>query len=165
MHRIRLDSEKIRSGLPDWLCAEINRFEPLPFPAGRGAINWLRNHIEDPSGPWEVVLTLSDKGRLLGFFALGYKNLKLSAEAEPEAAMEVAWIARRVDTNRGFGRDLLTYAMTIALAERAVALVVSPHDDRTAEKVWINGFCFCPVPGCKPEGATRQVFVGLREPQ
>lgn len=79
--------------------------------------------------------------------------------------MEVAWIARSVDTYKGFGRELLTYAITVALAEGAVALVVSPHDKKTAEKVWINGFYFRPVPGCEPKGATRQVFVGLRDPQ
>jgi hypothetical protein len=164
MHRIRLDPERVRGGVPDWLRVEIKRFVPLEFPAGSGAINWLRDHIEDPSGPWEVVLTLSPEGSLLGFFALAYKNVQLAPGAEPEAAMEVAWIARRIDTPKGFGRDLLTYAMTVALSAGAVALVVSPHDDKTAEKVWINGFCFHPVPGWKPEGATRQVFVGLREP-
>jgi hypothetical protein len=164
MHRIRLDSERVRSGLPDKLRAEVDRFVPLEFPAGEGAINWLRDHIEDPCGPWEVVLTLDNERRLVGFFALAYKNVQLEPGTKPVAAMEVAWIARRIDTPKGFGRDLLIYAMTIALSEDAVALVVSPHDDETAVKVWINGFCFRPVPGCKPEGATGQVFVGLRDP-
>lgn len=166
LRRIRLDPERIRSGLPPWLLEEIDRFEPLTFLAGRGAVNWLRAHIKDPEGPWEVVLTLNKQGKLLGFFALAYKNLQLSPDATAEAAMEVAWIARSADTRKGFGRNLLTYAMTIALAKGAVALVVSPHDDETAEKVWINGYYFRPVPASEPEdGATGQVFVGIQEPR
>lgn len=163
--RIRLIPERIEEGLPAWLLAEIERFEPLDFPAGHGAINWLRDHIGNPEGPWEVVLTLDPQKRLLGFFALAYKKVRLHPDAGRETAMEVAWIARSAKTQKGFGRGLLTYAITIALGGGAVALVVSPHDKMTQKKVWIGGFCFSPITACQPEDdATVQVFLAIDDP-
>lgn len=166
LYVIRLVPEQIRAGLSDHLLSQIDEFEPLPFDAGRGAINWLRDHVQDPDGPWETVLILDEKREMLGFFALAYKKLRLSPEGPAETAMEVAWIARRGDTIKGFGTELLKFAIRIALAAGAVALLVSPHDAKTAEKVWINGFCFCPIPTLQPEAdLTRQVFLGISKPR
>jgi hypothetical protein len=151
LYETRLVPEQIRAGLSDDLLSQIETFEPLPFDAGRGAVNWLRDH---------------GRRELLGFFALAYKKVRLVAERPAETAMEVAWIARRVDTPKGFGTELLKFAIRIALSAGAVALLVSPHDDRTAEKVWINGFLFWAVPTLEPEeGMTRQVFLGISKPR
>jgi hypothetical protein len=166
LYETRLVPEEIRDGIPEELQEQIRTFEPLPFDAGRGAVNWLRDHVDDPCGPWETVLIHDDDRDLLGFFALAYKRVRLVLDGPAETAMEVAWIARRIDTPKGFGTDLLKFAINIALSAGAVALLVSPHDDRTAEKVWINGFWFSPVPSVEPEeGMTRQVFLGISTPR
>jgi hypothetical protein len=166
LYETRLVPEQIRAGLSDDLLSQIETFEPLPFDAGRGAVNWLRDHVGDPGGPWETVFVHDGRRELLGFFALAYKKVRLVAERPAETAMEVAWIARRVDTPKGFGTELLKFAIRIALSAGAVALLVSPHDDRTAEKVWINGFLFWAVPTLEPEeGMTRQVFLGISKPR
>ena len=166
LYETRLVPEQIRAGLSDGLLRQIESFEPLPYEAGRGAINWLLDHVEDPGEPWETVLVHDERRELLGFFALAYKKVRLVVERPAETAMEVAWIARRADTPKGFGAEVLKFAIRIALSAGAVALLVSPHDDRTAEKVWINGFWFSPVPSLEPEeGMTRQVFLGISRPR
>lgn len=165
MKRVILTPERIREGLPPWLLAKIEDFKPLRFPAGRGAANWLREHITDPCEPWKVVLTFDDHWQLLGFFALAYKRISLPPDPEEVAAMEVAWIARANHTPKGFGRELLTYAASMALDAGAAAFVVSPHDKQTARKVWIERFSFRSVSTADhQEGVTMQVFLGLQEP-
>ena len=55
LYETRLVPEQIRAGLSDDLLRQIETFDPLPFDAGRGAVNWLRDHVGDPGGPWETV--------------------------------------------------------------------------------------------------------------
>lgn len=156
--KVRLTREAIVAGLDSSLLAAIASFEPLPFAAGREAARWLRGHIEDPGPtPWEVVLVLSEvEDQLLGFLVLGYTQFtlspgdrpiveiakKLQAPEEPQVASEVAWIARSAGTEKGFGKELFTYAVSLAIDGGAIAMIVTPHDEETAEKVWMKRFCF-----------------------
>jgi L-amino acid N-acyltransferase YncA len=164
LERHRIDSEEIRKGLAPWLLTEIERFESLGFNAGLGAVNWLRAHIENPDGPFEVVFTVN-KGKLLGFCALAYKRICLPPDHEFRSAMELSWIARSETTEKGFGRELLTYAATLAMAAGIEALLVSPNDHVTARKVWINKHDFEPVDGEPPRpGHVGQVFFPIPQP-
>jgi GNAT superfamily N-acetyltransferase len=165
LRRVNLTPEQIRAGLPPWLLDEIENFEPLPFDAGRGAVNWLRNHVSDPCEPWVVVLTCAEDWTLLGFFVLAYKQFSFPPDTEELTAMEVAWIARAAHTKKGFGRELLTYAASVALAKGASAFVASPNDPKTAKKVWLERFEFRLVSKPEPgDEVTMQVFLGLQEP-
>ncbi len=165
LKRVNLKPEMIQAGLPGWLVTEINSFEPLDFPAGKGAANWLRDYISDPCGPWKVVLTCDEDWRLLGFFALAYKQIALPPDPAEVPAMEVAWIARGAETEKGFGHQLLTYAVALALEAGAAAFVVSPNDKTTARKVWLGRFLFRLIEPEDPnEEETMQVFLSLQEP-
>ena len=165
LRRVNLKPELIQAGLPGWLATAIKSFEPLDFPAGKGAANFLRDYIADPCGPWKVVLTCSEDWRLLGFFALAYKQISLPPDPAEVSAMEVAWIARAAETEKGFGHELLTYAMALALDGGAAAFVVSPNDKTTARKVWRGRFLFRPIGPEDPNAEeTMQVFLSLQEP-
>jgi hypothetical protein len=166
LNRYRLTPERIRAGLPQWLLQAVGSFEPLPFEAGRGAVNWLRDHLEDPCDPWLVVLTCAGDGTLLGFFVLAVKQFAFPPDGEQLSAMEVAWIARAADTEKGFGGDLLTYATSIALKEGATAFFALPNDPETAAKVWRGRFSFEPLPVPDPSAEEAvQMFLGLEEPE
>jgi hypothetical protein len=158
--KVQFTREEIEGGLDEMVLAAIDGFKPLPFEAGEEAIRWLRDHIADPSEtPWLTVLALDEEsGELLGFMVLGYSQFtlspgdvpvvevakKLTAPQEPQVASEVAWIARAADTEKGFGKELFTYAVSLAIEGGAIAMIVTPHDKETAEKVWIKRFSFRP---------------------
>src|SRR5215213_7643197 len=154
--KILLTRESIEAGLEPKLASAIEQFQPLSFPAGGEAARWLRNQIKAPEEqPWQVILMIDEKsGELLGFLALGYTMItlspgdvaaiakKLNAPLKPQVALEVAWMARSAGTEKGFGHELFTYSVSVAIDGGAVALVVTPHDEETAEKVWIKRFRF-----------------------
>lgn len=156
--KVLLTRESIEAGLDPKLKAAIERFQPLPFPAGEEAARWLLRQIKEPSStPWRVILMLEEEANeLFGFLTLGYTMItlspgdvpmiakKLEAPTEPQVALNVAWIARSALTESGFGKELFTYSVSFALDGGAVALVVTPHDEETAEKVWIKRFRFRP---------------------
>lgn len=175
LERLQIDSEDIEEGLAPWLLAEIGRFESLNFDAGRGAVSWLREHIENPDGPFEVVLTLRRKKilgifslrrrKLLGFCAVAYRRIRLPPDNAYRTAMELSWMARSRNTKKGFGRELLAYAATLAMASGIEALLVSPNDHVTARKVWLDEHGFEPVDGRPPRpGHVGQVFFPVRPP-
>jgi hypothetical protein len=154
--KVLLTRESIEAGLDPSLTTAIEQFQPLSFPAGGEAARWLRNQVEAPDEkPWQVILMLDEKtDELLGFLVLGYTMItlspgdvpmiakKLEAPLKPQVALEVAWIARSAGTEKGFGHELFTYSVSFAIDGGAVALVVTPHDEETAEKVWIKRFRF-----------------------
>jgi len=167
----RLTRETVESGLPRNLAEAFDAFEPLPFDAARGAKDWLRSCIDQEEDPMVTVFALDpDRKRLCGFFVLGFTTItlapgdrpivevahKLKEPHAPQIAAEIAWIARDRSTERGFGRDLFDYAVALAIDYRAIAMVVTPHDDRTAEKLWVNRYRFRPP---------RQVTTGSEQVQ
>jgi hypothetical protein len=158
--KVELAKEAIEAGLDPVLLRAIEEFQPLPFSAGEEAARWLRAYVAAPTGtPWRVVLELDGSGaELLGFLVLGYTQFtlspgdvpvvevakKLDAPEEPQAAVEVAWIARSEKTQKGFGKELFTYAVSLAIDGGAIAMIVTPHDPKTARKVWTRRFSFRP---------------------
>lgn len=155
---VRLTRESIASGVLPRLLTAIERFEPLEFDAARDATAWLRNCLVEGDDPMSTVLALDSDDRLHGFFVLGYTTVtlapddrpivevakKLSDPNRPQVAAEIAWIARSRATEKGFGRDLFDYAVRLAIDDGAIAMVVTPHDDITAQKVWIERYRFRP---------------------
>ncbi len=154
--KILLTRETILAGLEPSLLAAIESFQPLPFPAGEEAARWLREHVANPSEkPWQVILMLEEEGdEMLGFLVLGYTTITLSpddvpmiakkieAPDQPQVALEVAWIARSAKTAKGFGKEVFTYSVSFGIDGGAVAMIVTPHDEETAEKVWKRRFRF-----------------------
>lgn len=155
---VRLTRESIANGVPPRLLAAIERFEPLGFDAARDATAWLHNCLADGNDPMSTVLVLDSTDRLQGFFVLGYTTVtlapgdqpivevakKLEDPSRPQVAAEIAWIVRSRTTEKGFGRDLFDYAVRLAMDDGAIAMVVTPHDDITAQKVWIDRYRFRP---------------------
>lgn len=155
---VRLTRQTIADGLPRRLARAIDRFEPLPFDAAHDAITWLRHCVAEKEDPMLTILALDAKDRLRGFFVLGYTTFKLAPGDQPivqvakrledpqapQIAAEIAWIARSRHTEKGFGRDLFDYAVRLAIDDGAIAMIVTPHDERTAKKLWIDRYRFRP---------------------
>lgn len=130
----------------DRLLEDVARFEPLPFPAGHAAIEWLReatrgNHPV-PAHAW-LAMDASDSG-VCGFFALREMEFtvtktrlvllqvrKHKLAPGPQPGMQLDWIARDARTPHGYGRTLVTFALAEAQAAEAKALIVEPDNDRT----------------------------------
>lgn len=155
---VRLTRETIANGVPPRLLTAVERFEPLEFDAARDATGWLRNCLAEGDDPMSTVLALDSEDHLQGFFVLGYTTVtlapgdqpivevakKLEDPERPQVAAEIAWIARSRATEKGFGRDLFDYAVRLAIDDGAIAMVVTPHDNETAKKVWIERYRFRP---------------------
>ncbi len=64
-----------------------------------------------------------------------------------------------------FGQELFEYAVTVAIDEDATAMVVTPHDEQTADKVWMDCFHFKRPPDRdQPPEAPPRLYLPLREP-
>lgn len=156
---VTLTRRTIEAGLADDLIEAIDDFEPLPFDAARGATTWLQRQVNEGLDPMLTILALDPiESRLCGFFVLGFTTITLSPGDQPivqiahkledphapQVAAEIAWIARSRGTEKGFGRDLFHYAVALAIDSGSIAMVVTPHDDETAQKLWIGRYRFRP---------------------
>jgi hypothetical protein len=157
MRLVPVTQAEIAEGLSDEVVEAVNTFEPLPFDAAHGATSWLRKTLEDGKDPLLTILALDPtEPKLCGFFVLGFTTIllapddrpivevayKLKEPHAPQVAAEIAWIARSRETAKGFGRDLFDYSVLLAIDHGAIAMVVTPHDDETAEKLWIGRYRF-----------------------
>lgn len=165
--RIQLTAGALAKKFPRSLREEIDRFEPLPFPAGEDAIAWLRRHIRQPGEfPLLTILDLdAESEALLAFCVLGY--IPYDFDSTPgQVAGEIAWLARSARTEPGFGERLFAYALRNAEQQGLSALVVTPHDTDTAEKVWVERFHFRPPPPeDQPESEPPRLFLPLQFPE
>lgn len=105
----------------------------------------------------ETHLALSPSGDLLGFYAIAPIEMNLSkddsviirlrrlrkrnSDSRKQPALEVCWIARSAQTQRGFGHNLFDHAVINARRQDAVALVVRPHDMQ-ADTLWRTKYHF-----------------------
>lgn len=92
-------------------------------------------------------------------------NLRPDSGTGTQVAAEVSWLARSAKTRPGFGRALFEYAVSVALDAGATAIVVTPHNDKTAEKIWKERFHFEPAPQeDQPAGAPPRLWYPIRPP-
>lgn len=164
----------------------IDGFDPLPFEAGADAKAWLQQQIREGSLPVTTVLvTDSERKRLCGFICIGFTTIALSPDeqrtaevgivqrgrkieelCEPHLAANISWIARAANTRKGFGQLLFDCAVNWTIDNRAIAMVVTPHDEATARKVWIGRFRFRqPRPQDQPDGAPSRLWYPVHSPE
>lgn len=176
----------VEQGISPHLAELIDRFDPLAFEAGADATAWLQRKIKERSLPITTVLvTNSQKTQLCGFICMGFTAIALSADeqrtaevgivqrgqkvedlCEPRLAANISWIARGSDTRKGFGQRLFDCAVNWAIDNRAIAMVVTPHDEETARKVWIGRFHFRqPRPQDQPDGAPSRLWYPVHSPE
>lgn len=155
------------------------RFEGLANPAGAGAQAWLRDRANSSGVPFETQLACSKaSGQILGFYAISPHDMELSRDdsaivwvrrlrdrnrsSRRQPAFEICWIARHRETSPGFGRNLFEHAVINAKDQNRVALVVTPHDEATAE-LWRSKYRFMPFK--KPPGdAPARLWHPVDEP-
>jgi hypothetical protein len=127
----------------------VERFQPLDHAAGHAAARWLKDESLDNDPSTRTHLLLADE-RVEGFFACSMTTVAISrrvlrAEAMPARretvpAVLLAWIARHADS-RIDGRDIVAVAYGLARHASAnvgaVAFVLDPHDDPTAD-MWMS---------------------------
>ena len=171
--KVRLPAGIPTADLDPTLVAAIERFTPLPFPAARDAHEWLRQQLRSPELPLIVVLDLTPRNELLAFCVLGFIPFHFDPDDsdgaasadELKTALEVSWMARSAGTPNGFGAQLFGYAVSIGMDEKAEAMVVTPHDDETAEKIWIGQFRFERAPPeDQPADAPPRLWYPIGEP-
>jgi hypothetical protein len=180
-----LTPDVVKAGLPAHLEGAVRAFEPLPFEAADDATAWLQWHLSERSLPITTILALDPKqDRLYGFIAMGLTWIVLSKEdlpmAEvgllggdqvqadlegPQLAADISWIARGENTRKGFGQYLFECAVNFAIDKRAIAMVVTPHDEETARKVWIERFRFRhPRPDSQSEEVPSRLWYPVHKP-
>jgi hypothetical protein len=180
-----LTPDAVREGIKAHLAKLIDAFQPLPFEAASDATAWLRHHVEERTLPITTVLALDPtEDRLCGFLAMGFTTIILSSEDRPMAevgivgrdqefgdldapqlAADISWIARGMNTQKGFGQYLFDCAVNLAIDNHAVAMVVTPHDEETARKVWVGRFRFRrPRPADQSEGAIDRLWYPVHQP-
>lgn len=142
---------ELREG--DDLYSALSSFEPLPFPAGERAGQWLRSRLKTKDVPVETQVLLNDEGTtVLGFYAIRPIALELSrrdhiklavrkrgVKWEPQPALLLSWIARSAKSDPGFGRQLFLHAVGNALLNEYVALIIEP-DDEDIKRHWIRKY-------------------------
>jgi hypothetical protein len=143
------------------------------------ATAWLQQEVANQTLPITTVLVHDGRHeQLCGFICMGFKTIALSRNdqamaevgiaqqgrkvdeiCEPQLAADISWMARRAATHKGFGQQLFDCAVNWAIDNRAIAMVVTPHDSETARKVWIERFHFRrPKPQDQPEGMPEQLW-------
>lgn len=151
------------------LAVALREFEPLPYPAGRRAKEWLISCLEKSTVPLETHLAFGeDPRRLLGFYAIRPAAFNLSREdrillvlrrtvkegPQPGAMLEL--IARASGTSTGFGDQLVIHALANTLDRDAVALLVEA-DEEVAARVWTRHRFM----SFKPERRARRAWTTL----
>jgi hypothetical protein len=165
--KVQLNVGALDCDLDPSLRDAIECFKPLPFTAANDAIAWLRKHIAAPEESLLTVLEVDPaSNELLGFFVLRYVGVSFDEQPENlHPAADIGWIARSALTDSGFGVELFEYAVSIGLHVGATAMVVTPHDEETARKVWMEGFNFQPaVNGEQPLDIPSLLWYPLQAP-
>ncbi len=170
--KVRLPAGTLTRDLDPTLVAAIEKFKPLPFDAAKDALSWLRCQLRSPELPLLTVLDLTPRNELLAFCVLGFIPFRFAPDSDGdvptdklEIAVDVSWIARSSNSPVGFGTQLFEYAVSIGMDEEATAMVVTPHDDETAEKLWMRRFHFeRAAPEDQPAGAPPRLWYPIREP-
>jgi hypothetical protein len=135
----------------------VAAFESLETQAGRAATAWLKDDSL-PNHPSTITYLLVLDGRVEGYFALASSSLELTQrhrrQLKPgqkdylidptQGASLVAWIAKHRDAVVS-GRRLFLYAISVAkdaaAIQGAVAFVLDPYDQETAER-WVERYGF-----------------------
>lgn len=127
------------------LAEAVAAFVPMDVPSGVAVASWLKERALAQPGSATPYLMVRN-GRVAGFYALAAASVELrgshrnsiGAELPPTVpAYLIAQLGRASWSEPGSGRRLLAHAMAKAreasLTAAAVALVVDPFDDGTAE--------------------------------
>lgn len=137
----------------DDLYSAIRAFEPLPFPAGERAAEWLRSRLDQAHVPIETQILLDAAGQtVLGYYAVRPVALELTnrdhvklavrrrgVQWEPQPALLLSWIARSRASSAGSGRHLFLHAVGNALLNKCVALLIEPDQEAT-KQLWVRGY-------------------------
>jgi hypothetical protein len=131
----------------------IEEFESLDNPAGRAAMNWLRNDALDWDGTTLTYMMLFG-GRVEGFYAAASQSVLLSQRdvrrlrgdqasviniPRRQPATFIAWLAKHRDaTTRGLRilEHAFSTATQVAELQGNIALVLDPYDEATAA-MWL----------------------------
>lgn len=185
MPTIELTPESVRDGLSPEIVNLIDEFDPLPFEAGVDAKDWLQGELSERSLPITAILMPdAEHERLDGFICMGFTSISLSRSdqaaaevgivqkgrrveevCEPHLAADISWIARGAATRKGFGQRLFNCAVNWGMDNRVLAMVVTPHDEETERKVWIERFRFREAhPSDAQDGAPKRLWYPVHKP-